>query len=98
MQIIQHPYILAIIPFIAIIVVGYLLDVFPKQSIVTRLLNVLAEKDLKELMLKAGLTKTSVTSYQTLRVGSALAIALALFVFGDHGLKEQIIILPQINF
>ena len=92
MQIIQHPYILAIIPFIAIIVAGYLLDVFPKQSIVTRLLNVLAEKDLKKLMLKAGLTKTSVTSYQILRIGSALAIALVLFVFGDHGLKEQVII------
>lgn len=90
MQLINNPYIFAIIPFVAVIISGYLLDAFPKQSIIAKLLNVLAEKDLKELMIKAGLTKTSVVTYQILRIGSAFAMVLVLFVFG--GISRKLII------
>lgn len=91
MSIVKNPYILAIIPFVAIIVAAYFMDVFPKTSIFTRILDGLAEKDLPELMIKAGLTKTSVRSYQVLRIGVVVAMLCIVLTFNNSDVKETII-------
>jgi len=87
MQIIKNPYILAIIPFIAIMFAGYVLDVFPNNGVVVKVLDLIAEKDLEELLKKAGLTKTSKMTYQCLRIGSSFAISLILLTLAKHDLK-----------
>lgn len=91
MNIIKYPYILAIVPFVAIIVAAYFMDVFPKTSIITRILDGLAEKDLPDLMIKAGMTKTTVKSYQMLRFGAVIAVLCVILTFDRGDLKETII-------
>ena len=87
----KYPYIFAIIPFAIVIVIAYFLDAFPKSSVLKKFLDLIAEKDLGKLMIKAGLTKTSVVSYQILRVGLAFMVILILSVFGGIG-KDDIIL------
>jgi len=91
----KQPYIFAIIPFIIVVLVAYFLDAFPKNSTLVKILNLIAEKDLGKLMIKAGLTKTSVFSYQILRVSFAFMIVAILMVLGGFG-KESLILLVAI--
>ena len=91
----NNPYVFAIIPFVIVIVFAYFLGAFPKNSALSKMLDLIAEKDLKKLMIKAGLTKTSVVSYQILRVSFASMIVLILYVFGGIG-KDSIFLLVGI--
>ena len=93
----RNDYIFAIIPFVIIIVIAFFLDAFPKNSNISKILSFIAEKDLEKLMIKAGLTQTSVVSYQILRVGFAFAIILIMLVFGGLN-KDNLILLISIWF
>lgn len=80
---------LAVIPFVIIIVVGFALDAFDPRTHIAKLLSAIAETDLSEWMKKAGFDKTTKFLFQVFRIVSSITIGflLAYIVESEDKLK-----------
>lgn len=73
--------ILAIIPFIIILLVGYFADIFDPRSHFHQILDQIMETDLESWMARAGFKKWSGYLFQVFRVITAIAMGLAVGYF-----------------
>lgn len=84
----KYNIIFAIVPIVLIVLIAWYLDVIPNTNVINRLinktLNIFVEKDMKELMLYNGFSKTSVEAFQRLRLAFSILIAVSCVVFLDE--------------
>ena len=91
MQVItRYNIIFAIVPIVLIVIIAWYLNVIPNTNAINKFinntLNIFVEKDMKELMLHNGFPKTSVESFQRLRLALSILVAVAAVVFLDEKL------------
>lgn len=81
-----------IIPFVLIFAYGYFMDYLPKRNPFKVFMDIIVEKDLKELLEKNGIRKTSLQTYQLIRIISTILIFLFVIVFlGGFSAKNLLV-------
>lgn len=75
--------ILIAVPFVSIIIAGWILGAVPNKSFIGKMLTIAAEENLEDLMRKNGFTKTKVITFQIARLLFAIFIAFAIVYILD---------------
>jgi len=83
---------LFIIPFVLVIIAGYVLDIFSQKGRLVKFLDAIAEKDLPKLMKRAGFTKTTLFTFQLVRCIYAIVLVVIILLIGGYSAKTSLII------
>ena len=86
----SYKLILGVVPFASIVIGGWLCKAIPDSSIIAKLLSVIAEKDLTDLMRKNGFSKTSVITFQLVRIVVAILGSYGITIVLGEGSKSGI--------
>lgn len=84
----SYKLILGVVPFVSIVIGGWLCKAIPDSSIIAKLLSIIAEKDLIDLMKKNGFSKTSVVTFQIVRLAVAFFSAYGITLILGEGKKS----------
>lgn len=86
----KYNIIFAIVPIVLVVIIAWYLDVIPNTNAVNRVinntLNIFVEKNMKELMLYNGFSKTSVEAFQRLRLALSVLLAVSCVLFLNESL------------
>jgi len=94
----KYNWILFVVPFVLVIIGGWFLDLIPNRSFISKainkLLEIITEKNLKELLLFNNIAKTeeAAKKIQRLRIGFTLIAALMLTISFGSGVFSKIFV------
>lgn len=88
----RYQLILLIVPLVLIILAAYIFDLLPQTNYIKKFLDLMIERDLEELMMKNGLTKTSVKTFQRIRWLFALLFGTLITLLVQGGVIKRFIV------
>lgn len=94
----RYQLILLIVPLVLILFAAYYLDLFPKTNYLKKFMDWMIEKDVEELMLKNGLTKTSIATFQRIRWLFALIFGFLIMIVAKGPVYKRLIIAALVIF
>lgn len=91
----KYQYIFALVPFVGLMIYGIIKDMFPKKSYIGKVASnammLITESDIDELLAKNNFSKTSVKTYQILRLIISSIGILAAIALVDGSTAEKVI-------
>lgn len=90
----KYTWLLAVVPFVCFLIYAWFMGYMPKQNLIGKFFDFIAESDLKELLQKNGFIKTPFWVIQLIRLG--IGVVLSIDVFVINGINASSVIISAI--